>query len=105
MAEIASHPTVKPVALVSDAIRDVSNRGQIVLDVFGGSGTTLIAAEKTGRCARIIEIDPTYCDVIIRRWEKLTGKRATLAESGETFEMVKAERAGERPTNGEELGR
>ncbi len=91
--EIASHPTVKPVALVSDAIRDVSNRGQVVLDVFGGSGTTLIAAEKTGRCARLVEIDPIYCDVIVRRWEKLTGKRATLLQSGETFEAAKAARA------------
>jgi DNA modification methylase len=103
MAEIASHPTVKPVALVSDAIRDVSNRGQIVLDVFGGSGTTPIAAEKTGRCARIIEIDPIYCDVIIRRWEKLTGKQANLAESGETSETVEAGPAGEQLTGGEEL--
>ena len=75
MAELSSHPTVKPVALVADAIRDVSNRGQFVLDTFGGSGTTLIAAEKTGRCARLLEIDPAYCDVIIRRWEKLTGKQ------------------------------
>jgi DNA modification methylase len=103
MAEIASHPTVKPVSLVSDAIRDVSNRGQTVLDVFGGSGTTLIAAEKTGRRARLIEIDPIYCDVIIRRWEKLTGKQATLTGNGETFEMVKAARASEQPTCDEEL--
>jgi DNA modification methylase len=92
MEEIASHPTVKPVALVSDAIRDVSNRGQVVLDVFGGSGTTLIAAEKTGRCARLVEIDPIYCDVIVRRWEKLTGKCATLLQSGETFEAAKVAR-------------
>jgi DNA modification methylase len=105
MAEIAAHPTCKPVALVSDAIRDVSNRGQIVLDVFGGSGTTLIAAEKTGRCARLIEVDPIYCDVIVRRWEKLTGKQATLAESGKTFETVKAERAVERPAGDEDLAR
>jgi DNA modification methylase len=93
MEEIASHPTVKPVALVADAIRDVSNRGQVVLDVFGGSGTTLIAAEKTGRCARLVEIDPIYCDVIIQRWERLTGKRATLLPSSETFEAIKATRA------------
>lgn len=91
-AELASHPTVKPVALVADAIRDVSNRGEVVLDVFGGSGTTLIAAEKTGRAARLIELDPVYCDVIIRRWQKLTGKRAVLSTSGADFDTVAAER-------------
>jgi DNA modification methylase len=94
MEELASHPTVKPVALVADAIRDVSNRGEIVLDIFGGSGTTLIAAEKTGRCARLVEIDPMYCDVIIRRWEKLTGKNAILTSTGETFEMLQSNRLG-----------
>jgi hypothetical protein len=71
-----------------DAIRDVTNRGEVVLDVFGGSGTTLIAAEKTGRCGRLIEIDPIYCDVIVRRWEKLTGCKAVLSVSGDTFEDV-----------------
>jgi DNA modification methylase len=88
MEELASHPTVKPVALVADAIRDVSHRGQVVLDIFGGSGTTLIAAEKTGRCARLLEIDPIYCDVIIRRWQKLTGRNACLSNTGETFEAI-----------------
>ncbi len=90
MEELASHPTVKPVALVADAIRDVSHRGLVVLDIFGGSGTTLIAAEKTGRCARLLEIDPLYCDVIVRRWQKLTGKNACLAETGKTFEEIEA---------------
>lgn len=90
--ELAMHPTVKPVALVADAIRDVSNRGNMVLDLFGGSGTTLIAAEKTGRHARLLELDPVYCDVIIRRWETLTGKRAVHAESGLDFETLAAER-------------
>ncbi len=84
--ELAMHPTVKPVALVADAIRDCSKRGDIVLDGFGGSGSTLIAAEKTGRSARLIEYDTGYCDVIISRWQRLTGKRATLAATGETFE-------------------
>ena len=84
---------MKPVALVADAIRDVSHRGQVVLDIFGGSGTTLIAAEKTGRSARLIEIDPIYCDVIIRRWEKLTGKKACLSGSNETFEKIEHNRA------------
>ena len=92
MEELGSHPTVKPVALVADAIRDVSNRGDLVLDTFGGSGTTLIAAEKTGRRARLIELDPIYCDVTIRRWERVTGKQAVLSGTGETFENVKATR-------------
>ena len=78
--ELAMHPTVKPVALIADAIRDCSRRGEIVLDCFGGSGSTLIAAEKTGRRARLIEYDPLYCDTIVRRWEQLTGKRATRAD-------------------------
>lgn len=76
MAELAMHPTVKPVALVMDAIKDCSKHGDIILDPFGGSGTTLIAAEKTGRKANLIEIDPLYCDVIVKRWEKLTGEKA-----------------------------
>lgn len=84
--ELAMHPTVKPVALVADAIRDCSKRGQIVLDCFAGSGTTLIAAEKTGRRARLIEYDPFYCDTIVRRWEAFTGKRATHVATGQTFE-------------------
>jgi DNA modification methylase len=86
MDELAMHPTVKPVALVADALLDVTRRGERVLDPFGGSGTTLIAAEKTGRSARLIEFDPLYCDVIIRRFEAFTGKRARLAETGKTFE-------------------
>jgi DNA modification methylase len=86
--ELAMHPTVKPVAMIADAIRDCSKRGEIVLDAFGGSGSTLIAAEKTGRSARLIEFDPLYCDTIVRRWEAFTGKRATLAETGETFEQA-----------------
>jgi hypothetical protein len=69
MAELELHPTVTPVQMIADAIRDVSGRGEIVLDLFGGSGSTLIAAEKTGRRARLCELDPVYCDRIIRRWE------------------------------------
>lgn len=86
--ELAMHPTVKPVALIADAIRDCSKRGDIVLDCFGGSGSTLIAAEKTGRSGRLIEFDPLYCDTIVRRWEKLTGKHARLASDGSDFEDV-----------------
>ena len=85
--ELAMHPTVKPVALIADAIRDCSRRGEVVLDCFGGSGSTLIAAEKTGRRARLIEFDPLYCDTIIRRWEKLTGKHAVHEASGANFEV------------------
>jgi DNA modification methylase len=92
MDELALHPTVKPVAMVAGAIRDVSHRGEIVLDPFGGSGTTLIAAEKTGRKARLLELDPLYCDVIIRRWEKQTGKQARLSVDGRTFEEIAEER-------------
>jgi DNA modification methylase len=85
---LAMHPTVKPTALVADAIKDCSRRGAVVLDPFAGSGTTLIAAETCGRSARVIEYDPLYCDTIIRRWEKLTGKAAVLAEDGSTFEVT-----------------
>lgn len=88
--DLALHPTVKPVALVADAIRDVSRRGEIVLDGFGGSGTTLIAAERTGRVARVVELDPQYCDVICRRFEAMTGEAARLVGSGETFAEVGA---------------
>ena len=92
--ELAMHPTVKPVALIADAIRDCSRRGEVVLDGFGGSGSTLIAAEKTGRNARLIDYDPLYCDTIIRRWEALTGKRGKLAATGEAFEDVAEARLG-----------
>ncbi|WOP15871.1 site-specific DNA-methyltransferase [Ottowia sp. SB7-C50] len=71
------HPTMKPVELVERAIRNSSRPGDVVLDPFGGSGTTLIAAEKSGRIARLIELDPKYVDVIVRRWEDFTGKQAT----------------------------
>ena len=85
MAELTMHPTVKPVAMVVDAIKDCSKRGEIVLDGFGGSGSTLIAAEKTKRKARLVEYEPRYVDVTIKRWEALTGKKATLADTGEAF--------------------
>ena len=84
------HPTVKPVALVTDAIKDVSKRGDIVLDAFGGSGTTLIAAEKTGRKARLLELDPIYCDVICRRFQAYTGEPALRAEDGAPFSELEA---------------
>lgn len=83
--ELEMHPTVKPVALVADAIKDCSRRGELVLDGFGGSGSTLIAAEKTGRTARLIEYDPGYCDTILRRYQAYTGKQPILLASGDTY--------------------
>ncbi|EKF40095.1 prophage LambdaMc01, DNA methyltransferase [Nitratireductor indicus C115] len=90
--ELSMHPTVKPVAMIADAIRDCSRRGDIVLDIFGGSGSMLIAAEQCGRAARLVEIDPLYCDTIIRRFERVTGERAVLAGTGAFFANVVAER-------------
>ncbi len=90
--ELAMHPTVKPVALVADAIKDCSRRGEIVLDGFGGSGSTLIAAESCGRKARLLEYDPLYCDTIVARWQALTGKQASHAVTGQSFEDVEEER-------------
>jgi DNA modification methylase len=89
---LAIQRTAMPVAMVADALRDCSNRGGIVLNPFGGCGTTMIAAERTKRLARLIEIDPLYCDSIVQRWQKFTGKAARLAETNETFEEVKARR-------------
>jgi DNA modification methylase len=97
---LAMHPTVKPVALVVDALRDCSKRGDIVLDPFGGSGTTMIAAERTGRRARLIEIDPLYCDLIVQRWQKYSGKTARLAGTNETFDEVRNRRAATASTRG-----
>ena len=76
------HPTMKPVALVARAIRNSTRPGEVVLDPFGGSGTTLLAAEAEGRAARLLEIDPCYCDVIIERWETMTGGKAVVLEKG-----------------------
>jgi DNA modification methylase len=89
LEQLSMHPTVKPVALVADAIKDCSKRGAIVLDPFLGSGTTVIAAERTGRRGHGIEIDPLYVDVALKRWQDYTGKTATLAATGQTFEEVK----------------
>ena len=78
LEDLKLHPTVKNVSMVADAILDCSNPNDIILDIFAGSGTTLLAAEKTKRKAYVIEYEPHYCDVIIYRWEKLTGKKAQL---------------------------
>jgi DNA modification methylase len=95
-AELTMHPTVKPVALVSDAIRDCSRRGGLVLDPFAGSGTVVIAAERTGRKARVIEIDPAYCDIIVKRWQEYTGKRATHGGTGAEFDDLETQAREQR---------
>jgi DNA modification methylase len=92
MDELSLHPTVRPVALVSDAIRDCSRRGEIVLDPFMGSGTTILAAERVGRRAYGLEIDPLYVDVAIRRWQSFTKRDAILEATGQTFDEVAAGR-------------
>jgi DNA modification methylase len=86
------HPTVKPVQLVMDALLDCSNRGDIVLDCFLGSGTTLLAAERTGRICRGIELDPLYVDTAIRRWQNLTGRDAVRVSDGKLFRDIEAEK-------------
>jgi DNA modification methylase len=82
---LQDHPTVKPVAMLEDALRDMSERGDIVIDPFLGSGSTLIACEKTGRRCRGVELDPRYVEVILRRYEAVTGQPAVLESTGETF--------------------
>ena len=82
------HPTMKPVELVERAIANSSKPGDAVLDLFGGAGSTLIACEKTGRNARLVELDPIYCDVIIRRWENFVGKQATRDGDGRRFQEL-----------------
>lgn len=81
----ADHPTPKPVALLEDAIYDLTNPGDVVLDPFVGSGSTLVAAERTGRVCCAVELDPLYCDVTLRRWAKMTGEKPVLVKTGEPF--------------------
>ena len=92
MGDLHDHPTVKPVALVADTIRDVTHPGEIVLDAFMGSGTTILAAERTRRRGFGIEIAPGYVDVAIRRWQAMTGEEAVLASTGQTFAEIADER-------------
>ena len=91
--DLSAHPTAKPVALVSDAIKDCSHQGDVVLDPFSGSGTTILAAGRCRRLARAIELDPLCVDVAVRRWEKFTGGSAVHAQSGQTFAELAHERA------------
>jgi DNA modification methylase len=86
--ELQMHPTVKPVALIADLMRDCSKRNGLVLDPFGGSGTAILAAEETGRRARVIELDPRYVDLAVRRWQKQTGDRAVHEPSGRRFDEM-----------------
>ncbi len=92
---LEDHPTVKPTAMLEDALLDLSDRGDIVIDPFLGSGSTLMAAHKTGRVCRGVELDPLYVDVIVRRFEGATGMAATLVETGETFEALAVRRERE----------
>jgi DNA modification methylase len=96
---LQDHPTVKPTAMLEDALLDLTERGDIVIDPFLGSGSTLIAAEKTGRLCRGVELDPLYVDAIIRRFEGATRSAATLAETGETYQAlaVRRERGATEP--------
>ena len=94
-SKLALHPTVKPVAMIADAIRDCSNRGGLILDPFGGAGTTLIAAERTGRRARVIELNPAFVDLSIERWQRLTGGVAVNAHTDQPFARGGGLRAGE----------
>lgn len=94
LEQLADHPTAKNCAMIADAIREVSDRNDIVIDPFCGSGTTIIAAAKTGRRAHTIELDPKYVDVAIKRWEKWSGKQARHADTGLTFAEEAARRTG-----------
>jgi 16S rRNA G966 N2-methylase RsmD len=97
MDDLRAHPTVKPIALVADAIKDCTQRNQLVLDLFSGSGTTLLAAERVGRQARAMEIDPRYVDVAIRRWQTFTGRDAVHIDSALTFEEMASSREDSCP--------
>ena len=91
MEELRSHPSAKPVALVADAIKDCTRRGDVVLDAFSGSGTTIMAAERVGRHARALEFEPRFVDVAIRRWQAFTRRDARHAESGLSFDEIAAD--------------
>jgi DNA modification methylase len=100
MEELRSHPTVKPIALVADAMRDVTRRRDAVLDTFSGSGTTIMAAERIGRRAFAMDVEPRYVDVAVRRWQAFTGKDAVDVVSGQTFDEL-AKQTHAAPTTAE----
>lgn len=91
-AENFAHPTQQPVELAVEAIDKTTRRGAMVLDVFGGSGSTLIACQKSGRICRMVEVSPAYCDVIVSRWQDYSGKKAALEDGGKTFDDLMAKR-------------
>ena len=97
MDELAAHPTVKPVAMVADALKDCTRRGDIVLDTFAGAGTTILAAERVGRRAYALELEPKYVDVAIRRWQAFTRRDAVHADTGQTFETSRGGRKDAQP--------
>jgi DNA modification methylase len=97
--ELKSHPTVKPIALVADAMKDCSRRGDVVFDSFCGSGTTILAAERVGRQARTLEIEPRFVDVAIKRWQAFSRKDAVHAETGLSFDEITTERATVPPSD------
>jgi DNA modification methylase len=97
MDELAAHPTVKPVAMVADALKDCTRRGDIVLDTFAGAGTTILAAERVGRRAYSLELEPNYVDVAIRRWQAFTRRDAVHASTGQTFEETADNRGAAQP--------
>ncbi|MBB35450.1 MAG: DNA methylase N-4 [Hirschia sp.] len=99
--DLADHPTVKPTALVADAILDASRPGDIVIDGFGGSGTLILAAEQSGRFARMIEYGPRYVDVAIRRWQEATGRQAVLEGTKESFDTISKERLASASDTGD----
>ena len=100
MDDLKMHPTVKPVAMIADAMRDCSRRGSIILDGFAGSGGTIMAAEQIGRRAYCIEVDPQYVDVAVRRWQQGTGKDAILESTGKTFDETAATRRQSQNASG-----
>ena len=93
---LAMHPTVKPTALVVDAIKDCSHRHGLILDPFAGSGTTVLACERTGRHARVAELDPAYVDLIVERWQQATRKIAMHIDTGKSFAEIAEERSHDR---------
>lgn len=97
LKELEMHPTVKPVAMIADAIKDCSRRGDLILDPFCGSGTIIVAAQRTGRRARAIEFDPHYCDVAIQRWQSQTGRCAIQTKTGLSFDELET-RLSSAPT-------
>jgi DNA modification methylase len=103
MEDLTSHPTVKPCAMVMDAIKDCSKPKGIILDPFGGSGTTLIAAAKAKRRGFLMELDPLYVDVAIKRWETLFRRQARHAGTGLTFAETAAQRLSEKALSGSSM--